>query len=107
MGPEVGRRVVLNVAALDEPPHERQALAQGGYCDVSAIFAVLLRQRGDQVIEDEFQLRARIFCRKVCQLLETGVAQASWIAQERHAGRDGWRHLLTRFQCSGAASRWP
>ena len=58
MGSGIGRRDVLNVAALDESLHEREALAQGGQCDVSAIFAVLLRQRGDQVVEDEFQLRA-------------------------------------------------
>src|SRR5438093_13333817 len=100
MGPGVGWRVVLHVAALDESLHEREALAQGSHRDVSTIFAVLLRQRGDQVVEDDFQLRARILCRKVCELLETGVAQAGWIGQECHTGRDGWRYLLACFQGS-------
>ena len=58
MGPGISRWVGLNVAPLDEPLHERESVAQGGHGDVSMIFAALLRQRGDQVVEDEFQLRA-------------------------------------------------
>ncbi len=57
MGPGIGRWVGLNVAPLDESLHERESVAQGGHGDVSMIFSALLRQRGDQVVADEFQLR--------------------------------------------------
>ena len=56
MGPGSGTQgggvgwIKLYVAPLDESLNEGEALAQGSYCDVSAIFAALLRQRGDQVV---------------------------------------------------------
>src|ERR1700674_3956854 len=53
----------LHVAVLDESLKEAEALAQGGYCDVSAIFATLLRECSDQVVGDECQLGMRILFR--------------------------------------------
>ena len=89
--------IARHVAPLDESLNEGEALAQGGYCDVSAIFAGLPRECGDQVVGDECQLGVRVFCRKVSQLLEASVAQTSGIAQERHARQDGRRKLLARL----------
>ena len=94
-----GRWVQLNVAPLDECLNEGEALAQGRYCDVTTIFVAMLRQGGDQILGDEFQLSVRIFGAKVRQLLQTGVAQTGRVSQECHARRDrGW-NLFRRRQC--------
>src|SRR5258708_38150318 len=111
MGPGSGTQgdgvgwIKLFVAPLDESLNEGEALAQGSYYDVSAIFAALLRECGDQVVGDECQLGVRIFCCKVGQLIEPCVAQTCWIGQERHAGRDRLWYFFGRRQ--GPCGRLP
>jgi hypothetical protein len=92
------RRVRLNVASLEECLNEGEALAQGRRGDVPTIFAAVLRQRGDQVFGDEFQLRVRVFGAKVRQLLQTGVAQTGRVGQERHTRRGRRWDLFRRRQ---------
>jgi hypothetical protein len=57
--------ITLHVELLNESLDEAEALAQGSYCDVSAIFARLLRECADQVVGDECQLGMRVFCCKL------------------------------------------
>src|SRR5713226_3327701 len=88
--------IKLHVALLNESLNEAEAVAQGSYCDVSAIFATLLRECGDQVVGDECQLGMRVFCCKLRKLLQTVVAQTGWVRQERHARRDRRWYFLGR-----------
>ena len=52
-------------APLDEFLNKGEALAQGSYGNVSAVFAMLLGECGDQVVGDERQLGMRVFCCKL------------------------------------------
>jgi hypothetical protein len=79
--------------------NEGEAPAQRCDGDVSAIFAVLVGQRGDQVIGDALQLCVGVYCCKICQLRETRVAQTRWVRQKCHARRDWSWELLRRCQC--------
>jgi len=52
-------------ARLDECLNEAEALARGSYGNVSAVFAVLLGECGEQVVGDDCHLGMRVLCRKL------------------------------------------
>jgi hypothetical protein len=60
MGPGPGshgrgvREASLDGASSDEILNEGKAFAQSGHREVAAIFAMLLRERGHQVVHDKF-----------------------------------------------------